>query len=194
MERTIRKSLFSLLAIGTILALVSCGQEISTAPDRVALTKKAGNVKLGWSPGWDDLTKPLDFAHSFVNVNNPDKSSNLRVVYSLKGARPNTSHNVGLHLFWDSTSQCIPNFGQFPRFNCFFAVRQSFGSVVQGHNLGVLTTDSEGNGNLTVLVKGIAPGTYEIQFDVSTTTCNSCARIYQSPGPTFGGTHSVTIP
>ena len=185
--RITRAGWLLLLVVGVSLTLVSSGIQ----PTKVEANP---NVKLQWSPGWDDLGKPLDFAHSFVSYNNEDGTSNLRVLYKLKGARPNTSHNVGFHLFWNSTGQCIPTFGQFASFNCFFAVRQAFGSVVQGHNLGVLTTDSSGNGNLTVDVIGIASGTYNMEFDVSTTTCNSCARIYQSPGPTFGGTHSVTIP
>ena len=191
MIQTKMKGNINKLTILVIIAMLVALATLSVGP--VQTIGANDTVKLQWSLGWDDLTKPLDLNSSFVEVT-PDDDA-LRVVYSLEGARPNTSHNVGFLLFWDSTSECVTTFGQLTTFLCVGPlIRQGFTTVVEGFNLGVLTTDAAGNGKLTVDVNGIAPATYNLEFEVSISTCNLCARIYQSPGPTFGGTFSITIP
>ena len=187
----IRRKLFVAGLIAPLLILLLVGLDATSA--------LAKNVKLAWTLGWDDFSQPLDLVRSFVRYNHPPSTSDLSVTYSLKGAVPKTSHLVGVHLFWASTSQCVTTFGQFtPSGPCGSVTRQDVTRVVQSFEFGTLTTNTKGNGNFTVNVSGIAPGTYELEFHVrigAEPPCPVCNVIYQSPGPVFGqGTVSITIP
>src|ERR1051326_5409848 len=64
-------------------------------------------TKLVWTPGWDDTTQPLDYAHSFVKFGQ-SANGRLQITYHLQGATPNTAHTVGLHVY-----RCVLSFGQY---------------------------------------------------------------------------------
>jgi hypothetical protein len=156
-------------------------------------------TKLAWMPGWDDQTQPLDYAHSFVKFGQSG-NGRLQITYHLQGALPNTTHSVGLHVF-----QCLTIFGQYLASPCGSFVRDGSTSFVSPVDLGTITTDQYGNGNLEVNVTGIIPGTYEIVFHTrlstlpaNTNACsgspNPCSVIYESPGPFGVGAVEITVP
>jgi len=154
-------------------------------------------IKQTWSPGWNDLTQTLDFQKSEVIFNHPDSTSKLDINYILKGADPNRNYHVGIHLFWANSRQCVGSFGQFTALPfCQLITKQGKSRVVEPVELGVLTTDSDGNGIFVVNIEAISAGTYEVQFHIRTGVgCLpiNCAIIFQSPGP-FGITTFITIP
>jgi hypothetical protein len=158
-----------------------------------------GVTQVRWTPGWDEFNHSLNFATSKVIFIHPDSSSNLIINYNLHGAAPNTAYGVGIHLLWGSTMQCVNSFGQFAHYNCDIATRQGKTRAFEPFELGTITTDSLGDGSLGVIVSGITPGTYEMEFRVRTMCAGSpfCNVIFQSPGPTYGAPGStvfVTIP
>jgi hypothetical protein len=72
-------------------------------------------------------------------------------------------------------------------------------------DLGTITTDQYGNGNLEVNVAGIISGKYEIAFHTRLSTlpadANACGAapypcnvIYESPGPFGVGVVELTVP
>src|SRR6185436_20040970 len=111
----------------------------------------AANVKLLWTPGWDTFDRPLDWAHSFVRFNQPSGKPKLEITYHLQGATPNKTYAAGLHIM----RKCLTAFGQFTSpFPCGVGIQRQGNvvDVVQVYELGALTTDSWGNGNLVVNV------------------------------------------
>lgn len=104
----------------------------------------------------------------------------LTVEYLLVGARPNTIYQVGLHLFGNTPQQCpspnLPNsrFGNFRASNgggCILI--QAFNGTdptiaANGYSveLGAVLTDRQGTGRLTVTVKQIPAGFYNLKFHV----------------------------
>jgi len=168
-----------------------------------AITLAESSTKLVWTPGWDrwdNATPPLDYAHSFVKFSQSAQNT-LKINVHLQGAEPNTTHAVGLHVF-----RCVLSFGQFLAYPCGNFVREGNRSDVSPIDMGTITTDQYGNGNLDVTVTGIVPGSYEIAFHVryeqifggNTSICsgvmNPCSVIYQSPGPFAVGTIELTVP
>ena len=171
-----------------ILACIALALLVEAAIPAGIQPVSAGNVKSRWSPGWDRHDVPLDFRHSFVRFNQPDGTKSLIVTYHLQTAQPNWIYRVGFHLF--PAGSCPTSFGDLTPFNCFVATREGETRLVSGYTLGTITTDEFGNGNLSASVKGITPGTYDLEFDVAESDLIFCARVFQSPGP-FG--HTVTI-
>jgi len=69
--------------------------------------------------------------------------------------------------------------------------------------IGAVTTDEHGNGSFAVVIGPIAAGSYVLEFQTRDSVgCNliggdgnsDCADDFQSPGPTFGDTTTITIP
>ena len=164
------------------------------------VTLADSTTKLVWMPGWDDATQPLDYAHSFVKFGQTGNGT-LQITYHLQGAKPNTAHTVGLHVF-----RCVLSLGQYLASPCGYFFRDGAWSYASPIELGTITTDQSGSGNLQVSVAGIASGTYSIEFHtrISTmsltdiTVCgaspNPCSVIYESPGPFGVGMVEITVP
>ena len=157
-------------------------------------------TKLVWRAGWDDTTQPLDYAHSFVKFGQ-STTGGMQIAYHLQGAAPNTTHTVGLHVY-----KCVLSFGQYLADACGFFSRDGNSSFASPVELGVITTDQNGNGNLEVTIQGIAPGAYSIAFHARlgtkpatvSSSCsgwgNPCNVIYESPGPFAAGAVEITVP
>jgi hypothetical protein len=87
---------------------------------------------------------------------------------------------------------------------CLSLTRQGVTKAVAAVDLGVVTTDIDGNGSFAVVVGPIRPDTYEREFLVNDGAgCNltggagdgpDCAVDFQSPGPIYGDTITIIIP
>ena len=165
------------------------------APFPSIFTPPLNSFTQPWTAGWDDLSQPLDYVNSFVSYTQPASPSNsLSITYHLVGAVPNTVHQVGVHVGFGHP--CPTALGQFPALTaCGTITRQNQTTTLVAVELGTLTTDANGNADLTIPVNGIVSGTYELEFDVRTGICpGACGVIYQSPGPFALGTTIITIP
>ena len=129
----------------------------------------------------------------------PGSQDKLMIHYMLHGATPNRMYQVGIHLL---NFACVPTFGQIaqpPVHVCGPATRQGATEEIEPFELGVVATDAQGNGMLTVDIDQIASGTYELVFDVRVGVgClqggyQNCDVIFQAPGP-FGNFVTVTVP
>jgi len=153
-----------------------------------------------FTTGWDIFNEPLNLSKSSVKWT-PGKHK-LTVVYKLVAARPSKLYQVALNFFCDTFPA---NFGQFPvdaGGTCFTLNRQGVTRTAAEVEIGVVTTDSHGNGTISVAITGIAPGTYQVEFYVRDGAgCNlnggggnsGCNVDFQSPGP-WGTATTVTIP
>ena len=163
-------------------------------------------IVLAWNQGWDQFSSTaMNYATSEVRYHQPPPANpiDLQIHYKLRGANPSDSYGVGIHLFWTSTSQCVGTFGQFSASNCDTATRQGNTRAFESFELGTVTTDANGAGNLFVNIMGISSGTDELEFNVripasnpASGGCPFCDVISQSPGPTYGAsgsTVSITI-
>lgn len=156
-------------------------------PPRVTLP---GVHALSWKPGWDDTKQPLNYGSSYVSVDTSTPRA-LTITYHLEGAAPGSGHPVGLHLLLPAGSACVvQRLGRYPLSACGDATRQGVTMTASYIDFGVLQVDAAGNGDLTVKLTGVAPGTYPVEFDVR--SASGLAVIYQAPGP-FGTTAAVTI-
>jgi hypothetical protein len=168
------------------VGLILCSLPASAAPATSSFT-----------PGWDLFGFPLDYVNSSVSYSSPSSNS-LDIMFHLVGADPNASHDVGIHQFLPaSVPDCnLVTFGQFAGTpGCGVIARQGVTAYVTSFEFGTLNTDSFGNGDFNVLVTGIAPGVYNLEFTVREgPTCPGlCGVIYQSPGPIFGDTVTVSF-
>jgi hypothetical protein len=157
-----------------------------------------------WTPGWDNLTEPLNFTESSVTWSVPSGSTNLVVTYKLVGATPTQLYQVGVHIFCTTFPATL---GQFPTHTingvCQPLTAQSVTASVAWLELGLVLTDIHGDGFKGIVVGPITPGTYNVEFnvrngagcDVTGGGGNSeCTVDFQSPGPTFGTTTTITVP
>ena len=158
---------------------------------------QANSTHQEWMASWDIFEEPLNYTTSKVIWTHPRGTSRLLITYVLRSARPNWQYQVGVHIF----DRCPTTFGQFPSLGpCESVTRQDVMRVVAGIELGVVTTDINGNGLFTVLVNGIQVGTYEIEFNVRLGVgCNLeggglCDVVFQSPGPFGIGITTITFP
>jgi hypothetical protein len=150
-----------------------------------------------WRRGWDKFDEPLNYAKSQVFwATLPSKI--LITIFNLRGAQPSKLYQVGVHLFCTVDPG---SFGQFPTDGCGCPdiTRQGVTAKVVAVELGVVTTDVNGNGCFGVIVGPIAPGTYRLEFTVRDGAgCNltggfgSCDVDFQSPGP-FGRTTRIVV-
>lgn len=158
-----------------------------------------------WTAGWDIFSEPLNYKKSKITWSVNPTTSKLSVTFSLVGATPSKLYEVGLSFVCTTFPA---TFGQFPVVGagtCQPATRQGVTKDLAGVDLGVVTTDLHGNGSFSVVVGPIAAGTYVLEFFVNNgagcnltggggTVYETCAVDFQSPGPTFGDTTTITIP
>jgi len=159
-----------------------------------------------WTAGWDNFSEPLNYNKSKITWSVNPTTSKLSVTFKLVGATPSKLYQVTIHFFCTTFP---PTFGQFPTETnngaCVTITRQGVTASVAAVELGVVTTDINGNGTFAVVVGPVASGTYTIEFVarngagcglVGGGPCdtNHAAGDFQSPGPTFGDTTTITIP
>lgn len=162
----------------------------------------ATSTTVKWTAGWDNFGEPLNYTKSKVKYSVNAAKSTLSVTYTLVGANPNKLYQVGI------TFVCTTfpvTFGNFPTDGgggtCGSITRQGVTKTIATVELGVVTTDEHGNGSFQVTVGPIASGTYAAEFQARDGAgCNlkgggsDCNMDFQSPGPTFGDTTTITIP
>jgi hypothetical protein len=171
-----------------------------------AVTASAAATTQKWTAGWDNFNEPLNYKTSHVSWSVNPMTSKLSVTFTLKGATPSKLYQVGITILCTAFPA---TFGQFPAQGgggtCQPWTRQGVTDNLVSVELGVVTTDITGNGTFTVIVGPIASGTYDVEFNTRNGAgCNltggagtqesDCALDFQSPGPTFGDTTTITIP
>jgi hypothetical protein len=161
-----------------------------------------------WTAGWDNLSEPLNYKKSYVSWSVNPTTSKLSVTFKLVSATPNKLYQVGVNIFCTTFPA---TFGQFPTWTpdpdgtCPSITRQGVPEAVVAVELGVVTTDINGDGSFTVVVGPIAAGTYDLEFQVRNGAgCNltggagnkdcDCEVDFQPPGPKFGDEITITIP
>jgi hypothetical protein len=156
-----------------------------------------------FTAGWDNFGEPLNFTKSNVKWSVSAKRK-LTVTYSLVGATPSKLYQVSINFF---CSTFPATFGQFPTDGgggpCQSLTRQGVTRGSAEIEIGVVTTDINGNGSFTVVMGPVSAGTYELEFFVRDGAgCNinggagngsDCAVDFQAPGP-FGTAATITVP
>jgi hypothetical protein len=157
-----------------------------------------------WTAGWDKLNEPLNYKKSKISWS-VSAGSKLSVTFTLVGARPSKLYQVGLNFFCTTFPA---TFGQFPvdggGGTCEISTRQGVTKTIAAVELGVVTTDINGDGSFTVIVGPITAGTYDLEFQTRNGAgCNlkggvgnrpsDCDVDFQSPGP-FGTATTITVP
>jgi hypothetical protein len=164
----------------------------STSTSTSALT-----TSLQWQAGWEIPHEPLDYSNSKVTYK--ASTGNLSITFVLVGAKPNWWYQVGIHLLWSNCTQAVSQFGQFA--DLLGPVNVGCKSSQQAVEMGVVTTDSLGDGSFHVNVGSIVPGTYHIVFDARRGTgCNidvddpgrNCPIVFQAPS--FQAPATIVIP
>jgi hypothetical protein len=179
-----------------LVALLSAGAAFAqSAAQKVTVQK--------WTAGWDIFTEPLNYKSSHVSWSLNPTTNKLSVNFTLEGATPNKLYQVGVHIFCTTFP---PTFGQFPTDGitggtCEPITRQGVTESVTAVEMGVVTTDINGDGSFAVIVGPIAEGTYDIEFDARDGAgCNliggggPCELDFQSPGPIFGDRTTIIVP
>ncbi len=155
-----------------------------------------------WTAGFDNFTEPLNYTTSKITWSVNTTTHKLSVTFLLKGATPNKLYQGAL-MFYCTTFP--PTFGQFPVAttsggSCESITRQNVTATRAEVEIGVVLTDIHGNGSFSVVVGPIASGTYNREFlardgsGCHLTGGGNCNVDFQSPGPTFGDSTTITIP
>ena len=153
-----------------------------------------------WTPGWGNFNEPLNYTKSNVKWSVSPTKSTLSVTFTLVDATPSKLYQVGVAFFCTTFPA---TFGQFPTItntgNCEVGTAQGVTKTIAGVYVGVVTTDIHGNGSFTVIIGPIASGTYDLEFlaldGVRPDGCTGNGGAdFQSPGPTYGDTTTITIP
>jgi hypothetical protein len=178
--------------------LVAMALVLSASAASAATTQK-------WTAGWDNFSEPLNYEKSKVTWSVNATTKKLSVTYTVVGATPSKLYQVSIHFFCTTFP---PTFGQFPTETnngaCVTITREGVTASVAAVEVGVVTTDINGNGTFNVVVGPVASGTYSIEFIarngagcglVGGGSCDTdhAEADFQSPGP-FGTTTTVTIP
>jgi hypothetical protein len=171
----------------------------SGAASATATTKK-------WTAGWDSFGEPLNYTKSKISWSLASSTRKLTVTFTLVGATPSKLYQVSITAFCTTFPA---TFGQFPvdggGGTCGSITRQSVTRTIATVELGVVTTDSHGNGSFKVVIGPVASGTYDVEFMARNGAgCNlnggggndadHCDADFQSPGPTFGDSTTITVP
>ena len=175
----------------------------------VALLLAAGTASAAatmqkWTAGWDNFGEPLNYKKSTISWSVNSAKSTLTVTFKLVSATPNKLYQVGIVPFCATFPS---TFGQFPvdlgGGTCTQLTRQGVTASAVTIELGVVTTDMNGNGSFRVVIGPVAAGTYDVEFQARDGAgCDltggggngsDCADDFQSPGP-FGTTTTITIP
>lgn len=163
-------------------------------------------TKQKWTAGWDNFGEPLNYTKSTVKWAVSASTKKLTVTYTLVGAVPSKLYQVDLAFFCNTFAS---SFGQFPvqalvnGNECQTLTRQGVTASAVYAEVGVVTTDINGNGTFAVAIGPVAAGTYDVEFRaLDGAGCNltggagngsDCAADFQSPGP-FGTSTTITIP
>lgn len=172
----------------------------------LASTAFATATTLKWTAGWDNSNEPLNYSKSKISYSVNSATKKLSVKFTLVGARSSKLYQVAVAIFCTTFP---PTFGQFPNDlagggNCVSATRQGVTRTLTSVEFGVVTTDIHGNGSLAVVVGPVAPGTYEVEFfgrdgagcflSGGAGQGSDCLGDFQSPGPIYGDSTTITIP
>jgi hypothetical protein len=165
----------------------------------------ATTTKQLWTAGWDNFGEPLNYKKSNVQWS-VSASRKLTVTFNLVGATPLKLYQGSLNFFCTTFPA---TFGQFPTEEngdgtCISLTRQGVTATVAEVEIGVITTDIDGNGTYKIVIGPVPSGTYELEFFVRNGTgcdfinggpCdqNHAEADFQSPGP-FGTATTITIP
>jgi hypothetical protein len=160
-----------------------------------------------WTAGWNNFSEPLNYTKSDIKWSVASATRKLTVTYTLVGAIPGKLYQVDLAIF---CSTFPSTFGQFPvqaleaGNNCQSITRQGVTASAVYVEVGVVTTDIDGDGSIAVVVGPVAAGICDVEFraldgagcDLTGGAGNGsdCDADFQSPGPTFGDTTTITIP
>ena len=182
----------------TFAVIVTAAMNAQT--DDAGLVSPAATTQK-FTTGWDIFNEPFNQTKSSVKWT--PGTHKLTLTYKLVGARPSKLYQVALNFFCDTFPA---TFGQFPvdagGGACFTLTRQGVTKTAAEVEVGVVTTDSHGNGTVTIAITGVASGTYQVEFYVRDGAgCNlnggggssGCSVDFQSPGP-WGTATTVTIP
>jgi len=166
----------------------------------------AAVTKQKWTAGWDNFGEPLNYTDSEIEWS-VSSARKLTLTYTLVGAVPGKLYQVDLAFFCNTFPS---TFGQFPvqalgdGNTCQSITRQGVTASAVYVEVGVVTTDINGNGTFKVVVGPVAAGTYDVEFRaLDGAGCaltggagngSDCDADFQSPGPTFGDTTTITIP
>jgi len=167
----------------------------------------ASATTLKWTAGWDNFSEPLNYKKSKVTFSVNATTKKLTVAYTLVSATPSKLYQVDLAFF---CSTFASTFGQFPvqgfsgGSNCQTITRQGVTASAVYAEVGVVTTDMNGNGSFSVVIGPVTAGTYDVEFRaLDGAGCgltggagngSDCDADFESPGPTFGDTTAITIP
>lgn len=188
--RTLSLALVAALSISSIASVPATAHPCDRSPT---------DVQQYWSPGWSELTEPLNFSRSKVlwHVSNHA----LSIKYVLKGATPSAQYQVGMHVSCNSLGSTT-FFGTFPTSSCNLDDVQGTTALHYAVELGAVTTDRYGNGCFAVWVSPIASGAYSVKFHTRISVGHNLANgfdhpgaaavPFQSPGP-FGARTSIVI-
>jgi len=166
----------------------------------------ATTTTLKWTAGWDSFGAPLNYKKSKVTYSVNDTTKEWTVTYTLVNAAPNSLYQTSVNFFCNTFPA---NFGQFAIDGgggaCQSITRQGVTQSIAEIEVGVITTDENGDGTFKVIIGPIVAGTYSVEFFVRNGAgCNliggagnqssDCNVDFQSPGPTFGDGTTITIP
>jgi hypothetical protein len=161
-------------------------------------TASAETTTQKWTAGWDTFNEPLNYKKSTLSWSVDAAKSTMTVTYKLASATPNKLYQAGIHIFCTTFPA---TFGQFPTDtgggDCASYTEQGVTKSAAGLFVGVVTTDIHGNGSFTVTVGPIAAGTYDVEFwarDGAAGCDGNQGSDFQSPGPKWGDTTTITIP
>src|SRR5271169_6654076 len=108
-----------------------------------------------WAAGWDNFGEPLNYKKSKVTWSVNATSKKLTVTYTLVSATPSKLYQVDLAFFCTTFPS---TFGQFPvqgftgGDNCQTVTRQGVTASAVYAEVGVVTTDINGNGTFAVVI------------------------------------------
>jgi hypothetical protein len=167
-------------------------------------TSMASATSQKWTAGYDNFNEPLNYKKSKVTWS--VSASKLTITYTLIGATPGKLYQVDLEIFCTTFPT---TFGQFPVLDgnpCVSATRQGVTATSAFVEVGVVTTDMNGNGSFRIVVGPVAAGTYNVEFRVldgagagliggaGQGACWDDENVdFQSPGP-YGTTTTIVVP
>ena len=159
-----------------------------------------------FTAGWDNFGAQLNYSLSHVTWSVNSTTKNVTISYTLVGAVPTSLYQMSLN-FYCTTFPL--DFGQFPidgpfDGTCTSLTRQGVTKTVAETEIGVILTDKNGKGSVSVVIGPVQTGTYEVTFFVRNAAgCNVsggggnsgtvCEADFQSPGP-FGTPTTIVVP
>jgi hypothetical protein len=176
----------------------------------ISVSSISASTTQKFTAGWDNFGAQLNFTLSHVTWSVNSTTKKVTVTYKLVGAVPTSLYQVALNFYCTRFSL---DFGQFPiepsssgpfDGTCTPITRQGVTKTAAETEIGVVLTDKNGNGSVTVVIGPVPSGTYEVTFfvrngagcDVNGGGGNSnstCDADFQSPGP-FGTPTTITVP